>query len=168
MKKNSPDSLDKAIARLLAKDGRMPVREIAEELDVAIPTIRSRIKKMVESGIFKTAGLLNPQTIDNIVIALVGITLVKQDDLETKLREIAALDEVHWAAVVTGRYDLMAEVVSTGGIRELYNFLSTDLPRIGGFRETESFVLMKTDKKWILPPCESKYDFDEGEGGMIF
>lgn len=152
MKHNLPDSLDKAIAGQLARDGRKSIREISKDLNVAVPTVRSRIKKMVEAGVLRTAALINPEKTELVTLALVGITVIRQEELELKLEEVARLDEVNWAAVVTGRYDIIAEVVCPGGMSDLYRFLSKDLPQLGGVRDTESFVLMKTAGKWVFPP----------------
>ncbi len=165
MKKSTLDPLDKSLVRLLAEDGRISIKEMADRLGVAIPTVRSRLKKMAESGVLRTAGLIDPEKVDRVTLALVGLVLVRQEDLEEKLSQIAALDEVSWAGVVTGRYDIIAEVVCPGGKTDLYNFLAYRLPTLGGVRATESFILLKTSGKWIFPPVENNGEKDADMGG---
>jgi Lrp/AsnC family transcriptional regulator for asnA, asnC and gidA len=81
----------------------------------------------------------------------VGIQL-ETYQLETKLEEISALDQVVWACVVTGQYDIIVEVISVDGMVGLHNFLSEKLYKVGGIKSSETFVVMKSKRKWILLP----------------
>ena len=49
-----------------------------------------------------------------------------------KVEALAALDDVNWAAVVTGRYDIIVEVVTAEGMTGLYDFLNVSLQEVGG------------------------------------
>ena len=46
----SLDELDYAIINLLREDGRLPYRAIARELGLTEATVRSRVKRLEESG----------------------------------------------------------------------------------------------------------------------
>ena len=83
-----------------------------------------------------------------LIVALVGLTVDKHR-LDEKVEQIAALPEVTWAAVVTGRYDILAEVVSEDGMSGLYGFLNVSLREVGGINASEMFVVMKSrDRCW--------------------
>lgn len=99
----------------------------------------------------KIAGIVNAFKIKNFTAALVGITLERYQ-LDKKLDKISNLDQVTWAAVVTGRYDIIIEVVSMDGMQGVYKFLTQDLQKIGGIKSSESFLIMKAKKKWISLP----------------
>lgn len=99
----------------------------------------------------RIAGLIDPFRVKELTVALVGLTLDKHK-LEEKLEQIGNLDAVSWAAVVTGRYDIVAEVVTSEGMAGLYDFLSISLQNVGGIRASEMFVVMKASNKWVLPP----------------
>jgi len=144
------DSLDLAIIRLLSQNGRMPTGEIARHLEVTNPTVRSRLKTLVSSGVLKVAALLDFFKIEKLAVALVALTVEKHQELDAKIEEISQLDQVHWAAVVSGRYDIIVEVISSHGMTGLYQFLTVDLPKVGGIQSSESFIVMKAKKKWIL------------------
>ena len=58
MGKTNLDALDNEIVRLLTKDGRMSIGELANKLDVTAPTVRKRIKDLEKKGIFKVSGLI--------------------------------------------------------------------------------------------------------------
>ena len=45
------DNIDKKILNLLQQDGRVSASHIATELDISIPTVTDRIKKLQDSGI---------------------------------------------------------------------------------------------------------------------
>ena len=54
--------------------------------------------------------------------------------------------------MVTGRYDIIAEVVTTDGMNGLYEFLNISLQKLGGIQSSEMFVVMKASHKWMLLP----------------
>jgi len=59
-------------------------------------------------------------------------------------------------AVVSGRYDIIVEVVLEDAMDDLYRFLTMDLPQLGGIRSSESFLVMKAKRKWVLLPSGMK------------
>lgn len=149
-KQKEIDDLDKKIIHLLTDDGRISAGRIAEQLNITPPTVRSRIENLINSGLMRIAGLTNAFKADFLTIVIVGINLEMHQQLDEKIEQISNLKQVHWAAVVTGKYDIIVEVVTTEGIKGIYSFLIEDLPRIGGIRSTESFTVMKAKNKWLL------------------
>lgn len=146
------DKLDRKLVALMGRDGQQSVSSLAQELQVTGPTVRSRMKNLLRSGVMKVLGLLDVSRTNDLTVALVGICLQSHQQLGQKLDEIAALDRVNWAAVVTGRYDLVVEIVLAEGMNDLYAFLDEDLSSIGGVLSSESFVVMKAKNKWIPLP----------------
>ena len=45
------DELDRKIIRLLAKNARIPVTDIAQEINLTSPAVSSRIRKLEQDGI---------------------------------------------------------------------------------------------------------------------
>jgi Lrp/AsnC family transcriptional regulator for asnA, asnC and gidA len=146
------DNLDKALIRRLKLDGRSPVAHVAERLNVTTPTVRTRMKALVEAGILKVAGLVNLAAVPELTTALIGINIESRGQLSGQLEKLTALKPVHWAAVVTGRFDVIAEVIVKGGMEDLYSFTSVDLPAIGRVTHCETFVVMRSSRKWMVPP----------------
>lgn len=151
MPKQRLDSTDKELICELAEDGRRPVGQLGDHLQVSAPTVRARLKALGDTAVLRVAGLVDAFRTRGITTAIVGIRLDTYR-LEEKLEAIAALDQVHWAAVVTGRYDIMVEVISTDGMAGLHRFLSEKLYKVGGIKTSESYVVMKSERKWILLP----------------
>ncbi|MGD9289780.1 MAG: Lrp/AsnC family transcriptional regulator [Desulfobacterales bacterium] len=69
-----------------------------------------------------------------------------------KNKTLDSLDNVTWAAVVTGRYDIFAEVVVSGGTQDLYRFTTEIIPKVGNVVKSETFVIIKSRPKWVRLP----------------
>jgi Lrp/AsnC family transcriptional regulator for asnA, asnC and gidA len=152
MKKKTLDSLDNEIIRVLTEDGRMPIGDMAARLKVTAPTVRSRIKALEESGRLKVSGLIDTYQHQELITALVGMNIRSHGKLDEILKKVSRLDNVSWAAVVTGRYDIFAEIVVTGGTQELYRFTTEVIPKVGTVVKSETFVIIKSRKKWVRLP----------------
>lgn len=146
------DKLDKNLIRLLKVDGRLPTARIAEKIGVTRPTVRSRMKALAEAGILRVAGLVNLSKVSGLTTAMIGINVESRGKLRKQLEKLTALKQVHWAAVVTGRFDVIAEVIVKGGMEELFTFTSVDLPTIGQVTHSETFVVMRSCRKWMFKP----------------
>lgn len=150
--KTALDLTDRRLAAALAEDGQASAGELAERLGVSGPTVRSRLKNLLRSGMVRVAGLIDPFRVKGLTVALVGLSLTSHKQLDEKLEQIAALPNVNWAAVVTGRYDILVEIVVSDDMADLYAFLDQDLSQVGGIGTSESFVVMKAKRKWIPLP----------------
>ena len=152
MPKHTLDKLDRELIRLLKEDGRTPTAHVADRLAVTTPTVRSRMRALVEAGILRVAGLINLAAVPELTTAIIGINIESRGQLSRQLESLTALRQVHWAAVVTGRFDILAEVIVKGGMADLYTFTSVDLPTIGRVTHCETFVVMRSSRKWMFKP----------------
>jgi Lrp/AsnC family transcriptional regulator for asnA, asnC and gidA len=133
------DDTNKAIIRLL-EDGRKPFSAIAEEIGITENTVRSRVNRLIEDGVLKISGLVNPQMLPDMQVAIMGIKLSTLD-LENKAKEFSALRGVISVVVVTGRYDLIVQLVTgTDEQNSLLNFFKNELSKINDVSDVETFV----------------------------
>lgn len=146
------DANDRKLIAALSADGQLSPARIAEDMGVTAPTVRSRMRNLVRAGVLKIAGLVDPMLTRGLTVALVGISVHSHEQLGEKLDQIGALPRVNWCAVVTGRYDIIVEIVCSEDIGDLYDFLDQDLSRVGGINSSESFVVMKSRRKWLCLP----------------
>jgi Lrp/AsnC family transcriptional regulator for asnA, asnC and gidA len=142
------DALDRGIIEALRKDGRMNNSAVAAELGVAEGTIRQRIKKLLDTGAFRVAGMLNPQILPDHQMCVIGLKVDESRHLEQRARDVAELPEVRSVAIVTGRYDLLVEVLVSSN-QGLIRFLSESLAEVSGITSSETFLLLKTYDKWV-------------------
>ena len=149
MDKTNLDALDNEIIRLLTKNGRMPIGEMAKKLKVTSPTIRNRIKDLEKSGVFKVSGLIDPNKHQEMITAMVAMSVKSDGKMDQILKKIGQLANVVWVGVVTGRYDIIAEVVCIGGKDELYRFTTETILKMGNVVRSETFIIMKSRHNWI-------------------
>jgi Lrp/AsnC family transcriptional regulator for asnA, asnC and gidA len=154
------DRLDKTLIALLGEDGRLSLAELAKRAQVSRPTAAARLRTLVGDGVVRVAGLVDAFQAKGLTVALVGLT-VEKHRLDEKVEQIAALPEVTWAAVVTGRYDIMAEVATEEGMNGLYDFLNVSLREVGGINSSEMFVVMKAKNRWTLVPTSMRRAWSE-------
>ena len=152
MEKTNLDALDNEIIRLLTEDGRMSIGEMAKKLDVTAPTVRKRIKALEKNGLFKVSGLVDPSRHREMITALVGMSIRSEGKLDQILDKIVHLPNVAWAGVVTGRYDIIAEVICVGGKDELYRFTTETILKMGNVIRSETFILMSSKNNWLRLP----------------
>jgi len=152
MDKINLDTLDNEIIRLLTEHGRMPIGEMAKKLNVTSPTIRNRIKDLEKSGVFKVSGIIDPNKHQEMITALVAMSIKSDGKMDQILKNIGQLENVVWAGVVSGRYDIIAEVVCIGGKDELYRFTTETILKMGNVVRSETFIIMKSSNNWIRLP----------------
>ena len=150
--KSTLDQNDKKLVAALTIDGQQSPGKVADEIGVTAPTVRSRMKNLIAAGALRVAGMVNPMKAKGLTVALVGISLHSHEQLDEKLDQIGSLPRVNWCAVVTGRYDIIVEIVCSADIGDLYDFLDKDLSQVGDISSSESFVVMKSRRKWLCLP----------------
>ena len=139
------DPIDQYILDALRKDGREAFSQIAEQLRVSPGMIRQRYNRLVETGVLKVVAITNPIQRGYKTMAMIGIRTDGQRMLQVA-EQVAALQEVVYLIVVSGHYDLMAEVFCRDH-EDLLRFLTEKLSVIEGVRETESFMHLKIIKE---------------------
>ena len=152
MDKPNLDKLDNEIIRLLTENGRMPIGEMAKKLNVTSPTVRNRIKDLEKNGIFKVSGLIDPSKHREMITALVAMSVQSHGKLDQILDKINQLPNVVWAGVVTGRYDIIAEVVCVHGKDELYRFTTETILKMANVVRSETFLILKSRDNWLCLP----------------
>jgi Lrp/AsnC family transcriptional regulator, regulator for asnA, asnC and gidA len=139
------DEIDHRIIAILQQDGRAPFAQIAQQLSVSPGMIRVRYNRLVEMGVLHVLAITNPLRMGFQTMALIGIK-TEGDKLLEVADKIAALDEVIYLIVVSGAYDIIAEIVCRDHIH-LLQFLTERLYKIEGVRESESFMHLKIVKE---------------------
>ena len=147
------DALDKKLIRYLSEDGRMTVKELVNKLEITSPTLQVRIKNLLQSGVLKIAGLVDVFKLKKVFMALVAIRVIDDSKIDETLEDLSQMDEVSSVCAVTGRYDIFAEILFPNDMEAHYTFMSSKLPQQGNIDYSESFIVMKSKKKWtLLPP----------------
>lgn len=142
-----PDATDWKIIEILQK-GYTPNNTIAKELDISEGTVRARLKKLKDAGILEIKALINPDALENKQLALIAMRIAESRLLESKAEEVSRLVNVLSVSIASGRYDLIAEVLVDSN-RGLVHFLTEELSTVGGVLSSESFLMLKSYKKFV-------------------
>lgn len=130
-----------AIMKHLRK-GRKSFKKISQALELSENTVRTRVKKLEEEGIFAVNGVVNPDALPRHRVVMVGVKL-KTMDLVHKGEEFSRLKGVVSVSVVTGRYDLMLMVFLKEGY-ELLEFYTEEVAQLNDVHSVETFVVYKS------------------------
>ena len=146
------DELDFKIAEILAKDGRKSYREIARLLMVSEPTIRQRVKRMIESKKIFIKAFVNIDEFPDILIAYIGIKQV--GNANKCLEMLSEIPEVIYTVNTIGRYDLIA-VMAVSSREKLADILTNKMCEIGNSSvlTTETHIVLYN--KDLLVPAEN-------------
>ena len=134
------DETNKAIIKELS-NGRKAFSTIAEKIGITENTVRSRVNKLLDDGVLQISGLVDPQSIPEMQVVIMGIKLGTLD-LELKAKEMLKLKGVISVVVVTGRYDLIVQLAtSSQDDQSLLNFFKNELSKVKGVSDVETFVV---------------------------
>ena len=142
-----PDQTDWKIISIL-KEGYVPNNTIARGLGVSEGTVRARLKRLKEAGILQIRALINPDVLENQQLVIVAIRVAESKLLERKAEELSRLPNVLSVSIASGRYDLIAEVLLDSN-RGLVRFLTEELSSIEGILASESFIMLKSYRKYV-------------------
>ncbi|MEQ8667065.1 MAG: AsnC family transcriptional regulator [Rhodospirillales bacterium] len=105
------DDLNRAIVETLKEDGRRPFKDIAEELRISEGTVRNRVSWMKKSGMLRIVAVADPASFQYRADAMLGIKVAPGNTPEEVASRLSPFSEVVYILWVTGRFDLLVEVV---------------------------------------------------------
>ncbi len=141
------DQIDFKIMQLLRENGRTHNKQIAQSLGLSEGTIGNRINKLLNNDLLKITGLVNPSVFPEKQCIFLAVKIA-YNKLSIKIaQEIAKLEQVRSASIVTGQYDILVELFIDAA--HLIDFLSGDLAQVDGIVSVESFISLKCFHKWI-------------------
>jgi Lrp/AsnC family transcriptional regulator for asnA, asnC and gidA len=138
------DRLDREIIRQLQEDGRRPFREIARSLGVSEATVRSRFRRLEDSGVLRILAFADPFRLGGSVLALV-LLRVESDAHVRVAQTLASWPEVTYVSSLMGRSDIYAQVVCRDN-EALWSLVGERLRTLEGVLETETMLEMKVHK----------------------
>jgi len=132
------DSTSIAVIKHL-REGRKSYKAIADELGITENTVRSRVGRLIGEGVLAITGLVDPEVIPGHSVVVVGIKL-KTMNLVQKGEEFSRLRGVVCVSVVTGRYDLIVQVLLNQEFG-LLEFYTQEVSKIADVQSAETFVV---------------------------
>ena len=143
------DKLNRSIIQMLQTDGRMPFSEIANELGVSEGTIRNRVANMKKAGLLRIVAIVDPTAAEYKSDAMLGIKIASGHSVESVSQRLAASQEVVYILWVSGRYDLLIEIVSNDR-QAFLDFLDKEIHSRDDISTSETMSGLKNFKNQFL------------------
>ena len=138
------DDLDHRLLALLRNDARRSVASLATELDSSRATVRTRIDKLVQSGVIAGFTISVRDLAQQNHVRAVMLIAVEGRGVEKVMRRLKGFPEVRRLHSTNGRWDLIAEVV-TDTLSEFDGLLNR-VRQIEGITSTETNILLSSPK----------------------
>ncbi|MET0233563.1 MAG: Lrp/AsnC family transcriptional regulator [Kibdelosporangium sp.] len=138
------DALSSRIIAALQQDGRASWTAIAASCDTSVPTVARRVQQLTADGLVRVAVVpsLGSNGPVEAFMVRIGCRPGTQFDVSEQL---VARDDVRYAALITGPYDIMVElIVETGTAR--YPTTMLQLQRIPGVERWYSDLVLHVYK----------------------
>jgi Lrp/AsnC family leucine-responsive transcriptional regulator len=140
------DNRDLQILEILQKDGRFTASDIAKEVDLSIPTVGERIKKLSEKGIIdKFVAVLNHKNAGLDLTAFIFIVSEHSDHYDEfikKTNECKAVMECH-SITGGGSHILKIRAKNSQGLEDLLY----EIQNWPGVSRTQSNVVLSSYKE---------------------
>ncbi|CAM1373637.1 Lrp/AsnC family transcriptional regulator [Tenacibaculum xiamenense] len=106
MEETQLDDLDYKIIKHLQSDGRMSFTEIAEDLDVAVSTIRNRYNRIIDEKILRIIGRAEPQKLGLNAYVRVMLAVKPAKKINSVIDTIKDFPEISFLAITSGKFNI--------------------------------------------------------------
>ena len=138
------DEIDKALIRELQNDGRKSYADLAPLVGLSQAAVRKRVSRLIDSGTIQIVAVTDPMALGFNIMTMIGVRVDGDIKIKSVAEALAALPQVSYVAVTTGRFDVLVEAVC-GDQEQLFKLLDDDIRSIPGVRGTEAFTYLKLE-----------------------
>lgn len=134
------DGIDKKILRMLMKDARTPILEIARNIGISGAAIHQRLRKLEKAGLLAGSKfIINPKVLGYTTMAYIGIYLDKAMSNPMAVKELEKIPEVLECHYTTGDWSILIKVLCQDN-QHLMDILNKHIQQIPGVSRTETFI----------------------------
>lgn len=139
------DAIDVKIVRLLQKNARVTASEISGEINLSVPAVSERLRKLESTGVIeKYTAIVNPSSVKKELTSMMFVTLERPKYTDKFLEIVNTLDEIIECHYLAGDYDYALKVITenTFSLEDLI----TKIKAIQGVHRTRTIVVLSTVK----------------------
>ena len=139
------DSLDLKILSLLRENARVTVSEIAGKINLSVPAVSDRLKKLEASGVIeKYATIVNSAFFRKELTAIMFISLERPKFTEQFMAFVQQEDEILECHYLAGSFDYAIKIIThnTATLEKLLNRIKS----VPGVQKTQTVVVLSTVK----------------------
>jgi DNA-binding Lrp family transcriptional regulator len=143
------DENDVAILRVLQKNAKATVKEIADAVHLSTTPVHERIKRMEQTGVIKQyATLLDHSKVKKGLMVICYVSLRQHDKTEGGkfINSILGFNEVIECYSISGEFDFMLKVVAEN-MDDYYNFHVNKLSQAENIGHVQSVFVMGVVKE---------------------
>ena len=136
------------IIRILAKNGRITLSDLAKEVNLSISPCQARLKKLEEKKyILGYHARINYEQLQKAHVAFVEVVLsdTRASALENFNREVSKLESIEQCHMIAGSFDYLLKV-RTKNISEYRLLLAEKISSLPNVASTSTFVSMESVK----------------------
>jgi Lrp/AsnC family transcriptional regulator, leucine-responsive regulatory protein len=149
------DIIDIKILKLLQTNARITASEISNKVNLSIPAVSDRLKKLDASGIVeKYTVIINPKKLDRNLMVLMFITLESPKFSNKFIEAIQKEEEILECHYIAGDYDYSLKII-TENTESLERILNK-IKGVNGIQKTKTMVTLSTIKnEYSVIPTEN-------------
>ncbi|MCC0637630.1 Lrp/AsnC family transcriptional regulator [Clostridioides sp. ES-S-0001-02] len=143
------DEIDLKIINSLKKNSRASTSEISRQVNLSIPAVSERIKKIEQSNIIQKYTIqINREKTKYKLLAFVFINTDLSKSIEEFKKIMLEYDTVLECHHISGEYDYLIKVLAED-TNELEEFISITLKKIRGIQKANTTIVLSTIKEEI-------------------
>lgn len=145
------DNLDKKILSILAKNARIPFKDVATECNVSRAAIHQRVLRLIDSNVILGSGFdVNPKSLGYHTCTYVGITLERGSMYRDVVKHLTLIPEVVECHFTTGPYTMMVKLYARDN-EQLMHLINGQLQEIPGVMSTETLISLEQSIRREIP-----------------
>jgi DNA-binding Lrp family transcriptional regulator len=144
------DDIDHAIIDLLRADGRLPYRALARELELTEAMVRSRVKRLEESGTMRVVAVTDIEAAGYQMLLAIGVQVEDRSPSDVA-QDLARIPEIFSVNVVVGTHDVEILVVAEDldALNALQAKVLSSVPGIRRLTSSLAIDVLKNQPDWV-------------------
>ncbi len=139
------DGLDIKILKMLQKNARITASDISSQINLSVPAVSERLKKLETSGIIlQYTSIINPAHLKKDLTAMMFISLERPRFTDNFIEFVKGEEEILECHYLAGDFDYILKIMTenTNTLEALLNRIKS----IQGVQKTRTIVVLSTVK----------------------
>ncbi|MCX7708282.1 MAG: Lrp/AsnC family transcriptional regulator [Clostridia bacterium] len=149
------DNIDVKILKLLQKNARITASDISNEINLSVPAVSDRLKKLEASGIIQQhTTIINPRKMNKDLTAMMFISLERPKFTDKFLEFVNQENDILECHYIAGDFDYVLKIVTenTFSLEQLLNRIKS----VPGVQKTRTIVVLSSVKNNFSVSPEEK------------
>ncbi|MFD1771688.1 Lrp/AsnC family transcriptional regulator [Sphingobacterium suaedae] len=149
LQRYTPDEKDFDILRLLERDAKLSVREVAARIHLSPTPTHERIKRLEQHGIIREyVAVVDRRSVDKgiMVLCMVALSAHNKKAAGQFIQKVKEMPEVIEFYNISGDFDFVLKIVSAS-MDDFHDFFVNRLSEVEGIGQTKSIFVMNTIKE---------------------